>query len=158
MLGGFLYAETRAIEPLIPLVLFQEPVISMCSAGVFVVGIAMFGMIIYLPLFMQGVLGVTATRSGNLLTPMMLGIVIGTFVCGQITLRLRSYKTPMIVGSILTAAGTILFARLNALSRPSDVLVGMITAGFGMGLLLPAYTVARQNSAPPRHIGRPAAS
>src|SRR5215813_7183394 len=92
MLGAFLYAERRAIEPMIPLSLFSNPIISQCSTGVFVVGIAMFGMIIYLPLFMQGVLGVTATKSGNLLTPMMLGIVIGTFVCGQITLRLRSYK------------------------------------------------------------------
>src|SRR5262245_31922884 len=98
MLGAFLYSETKAIEPMIPLSLFSNPIITQCSTGVFVVGIAMFGMIIYLPLFMQGVLGVTATKSGNLLTPMMLGIVIGTFVCGQITLRFRSYKTPMIVG------------------------------------------------------------
>jgi EmrB/QacA subfamily drug resistance transporter len=158
MLGAFLYAETKAIEPMIPLSLFRNPIIAQCSTGVFVVGIAMFGMIIYLPLFMQGVLSVTATKSGNLLTPMMLGIVIGTFVCGQITLRRRSYKTPMIVGSVLTAAGTILFARLNALSRPSDVLVGMITAGFGMGLVLPAYTVAVQNAAPHRHMGIATAS
>src|SRR6185436_15559908 len=94
MLVGFLYAEGRAIEPLIPLSLFRQPIISMCSIGIFVVGIAMFGMIIYLPLFMQAVLGVTATRSGNLLTPLLLGIVVGTFVCGQITLRMRSYKAP----------------------------------------------------------------
>src|SRR5438093_6215923 len=123
MLGAFLYAETKAIEPMIPLSLFSNPIIAQCSTGVFVVGIAMFGMIIYLPLFMQGVLGVTATKSGNLLTPMMLGIVIGTFVCGQITLRLRSYKTPMIVGSVLTAAGTILFARMNISTQPNDVLI-----------------------------------
>src|SRR5215470_13068844 len=129
MLGAFLYAETKAIEPMIPLSLFSEPIISMCSTGVFVVGIAMFGMIIYLPLFMQGVLGVTATKSGNLLTPMMLGIVVGTFVCGQLTLRMRSYKTPVMIGSVLVTAGTSLFVRLNASSQPSDVLVGMVTAG-----------------------------
>src|SRR5213596_1759386 len=158
MLAAFLYAETKAIEPLIPLGLFQEPVISMCSAGVFVVGIAMFGMIIYLPLFMQGVLGVTATRSGNLLTPMMLGIVIGTFVCGQVTLRLRSYKIPIIVGSVLITIGSILFARMDAATRPPEVLLAMITAGFGMGLLLPAYTVAVQNAAPPKHMGIATAS
>jgi len=158
MLGAFLYAETKAIEPMIPLSLFSNPIIAQCSTGVFIMGIAMFGMIIYLPLFMQGVLGVTATKSGNLLTPMMLGIVMGTFVCGQITLRFRSYKTPMILGSVLTAAGTILFARLNALSRPSDVLLGMIAAGFGMGLVLPAYTVAVQNAAPHRHMGIATAS
>ena len=158
MLGGFLYAETKAIEPLIPLGLFQEPIISMCSAGVFVVGIAMFGMIIYLPLFMQGVLGVTATRSGNLLTPMMLGIVIGTFVCGQVTLRLRSYKTPIIAGSVLITIGSILFARMDGTTRPPEVLLAMITSGFGMGLLLPAYTVAVQNAAPHKHMGIATAS
>jgi EmrB/QacA subfamily drug resistance transporter len=158
MLGAFLYAETKAVEPMIPLSLFSEPIITMCSTGVFVLGVAMFGLIIYLPLFMQGVLGVTATKSGNLLTPMMLGIVIGTFVCGQATLRLRSYKTPVIVGSVLITIGAILFARLNASSHPSDVLLGMTTAGFGMGLLLPAYTVAVQNAAPYRHMGIATAS
>src|SRR5689334_3894097 len=158
MLGAFLYAETKAIEPLIPLVLFREPVISMCSIGVFVVGIAMFGMIIYLPLFMQGVLGVTATRSGNLLTPLMLGIVVGTFVCGQATLRLRSYKVPTVLGSGLVTVGAILFARMNAATKPSDTLLAMITAGFGMGLILPAYTVAVQNAAPYKYMGIATAS
>jgi EmrB/QacA subfamily drug resistance transporter len=158
MFGGFLYAEMNAIEPMIPLSLFSEPIISMCSVGVFVVGIAMFGMIIYLPLFMQGVLGATATRSGNLLTPMMLGIVIGTFVCGQLTLRMRSYKTPVMAGSVLVTAGTFLFARMNASTQPSDVLLAMISAGFGMGLMLPGYTVAVQNAAPYKHMGIATAS
>jgi EmrB/QacA subfamily drug resistance transporter len=158
MLGAFLYAETKAIEPMIPLSLFRVPIISLCSTGVFIVGIAMFGMIIYLPLFMQGVLGVTAMKSGNLLTPMMLGIVIGTFVCGQITLRLRSYKTPVIVGSVLITIGTILFARMNQATQQFEVIVAMITAGFGMGLMLPGYTVAVQNAAPQRHMGIATAS
>lgn len=153
MLAAFLYAETKAIEPMIPLSLFRQPIISMCSIGVFVVGIAMFGMIIYLPLFMQGVLGVTATRSGNLLTPLMLGIVVGTFVCGQATMRLRSYKAPSMAGSVLITIGTILFARMDASTKPLSVVIAMITAGFGMGLIMPAYTVAVQNAAPRRHMG-----
>jgi EmrB/QacA subfamily drug resistance transporter len=153
MFVAFLYAEKNAIEPMIPLTLFDEPIISMCATGVFIVGIAMFGMIIYLPLFMQGVLGVTATRSGNLLTPLMLGIVAGTFTCGQMTLRLRSYRLASMSGSVLVAIGTILFARMNVATHASNVIVAMITAGFGMGLLLPAYTVAIQNAAPQRHMG-----
>jgi predicted MFS family arabinose efflux permease len=158
MLGAFLYSESKAIEPLLPLSLFQEPIISMCSVGIFIVGIAMFGMIIYLPLFMQGVLGVTATRSGNLLTPLMLGIVVGTFVCGQVTLRLRSYKVSSMTGSILIMFGTILFARMDLATKPGDVLLAMVTAGFGMGLLLPSYTVAVQNAAPHKHMGIATAS
>jgi len=153
MLGTFLYTESRAIEPIIPLSLFSNSIISMCSIGVFVVGAAMFGLIIYLPLFMQGVMGVSATRSGNLMTPMMLGIVFGTFACGQLTLRLRSYRVPVLTGSVLITIGAILFARLDALSRPLEVLLGMITAGFGMGLLMPAYTVAVQNAAPYKYMG-----
>ena len=158
MLAAFLCFERKAVEPLIPLSLFREPIISLCSIGVFVVGIAMFGMIIYLPLFMQAVLGVTATRSGNLLTPMMLGIVVGTIVCGQATLRLRTYKIPIVAGSVLFFLGTILFARMGASTRPSDVLLAMIFAGFGMGLILPGYTVAVQNAAPHQHIGVATAS
>ena len=158
MSGAFVYAETKAIEPMIPLSLFSNPIISMCSVGVFVVGIAMFGMIVYLPLFMQGVLGSTATKSGNLLTPMMLGIVVGTFVCGQATLRMRRYKPPVMVGSVLIIIGTILFARMNTSTRPSDVLLATICAGFGMGLMLPGYTVAVQNAAPHKHMGIATAS
>ena len=77
MLAAFLYAETRALEPLIPLSLFRDPVVSVSSVAVFILGIGMFGVIIYLPLFMQGVLGVSATQSGNLLTPLLLGSVAG---------------------------------------------------------------------------------
>jgi EmrB/QacA subfamily drug resistance transporter len=158
MFGAFLYSESKAVEPLIPLTLFREPIISMCSIGVFIIGIALFGLIIYLPLFMQAVMGVTATRSGNLLTPMMLGIVIGTFTCGQTTLRLRSYKLPVIVGSVLVTIGTTLFARMDASTHSWNVLLAMITTGFGMGLLIPSYLVAVQNATPQKHMGAATAS
>ncbi|HEX4999149.1 MAG TPA: MDR family MFS transporter [Terriglobia bacterium] len=158
MLAAFLYAESRAVEPLIPLTLFRNPIIAMCSTGVFIVGVAMFGMIIYLPLYMQGVLGVSATKSGNLLTPLLLGVVVGTFLCGQATLRLRSYRKPQLVGSVLVALGTILFARVDGTARPLELIAAMISAGLGMGFLLPAYTIAVQNAAPHKHMGIATAS
>lgn len=158
MLGAFLYAESKAVEPLIPLSLFSDPVISMCSVGSFFLGIGLFGTIIYLPLFMQGVLGVTATRSGNLMTPLMLGVVFGTIICGQTTLRLRSYKIPAVVGSVLVTTGMTLFARLGVSSQRWEVILAMICAGLGMGLLIPVYTVAVQNAAPRKHMGAATAS
>ncbi len=158
MLGAFLYAETKALEPLIPLSLFRDPVISMCSIGIFVLGIGMFGVIIYLPLFMQGVLGVSATRSGSLLTPMLLGTVVGTLVSGQTTSRLRSYRIPSLAGSVIVSVGMILFARMDASTQRSAVLLAMIIAGFGMGLLIPVYNVAVQNVAPRKHMGAATAS
>jgi len=158
MLAAFLYAETRAEEPLIPLSLFRSSVISMSSIAVFVLGMGMFGVIIYLPLFMQGVLGVSATESGNLLTPMMLGSVGGSILTGQLNLRWATYKPSAVVGSILVAFGMILFARMDASTVPGAVVRAMIVTGFGMGLLLPVYTVAVQNAAPRKHMGAATAS
>jgi len=153
LLGVFLYAETKAEAPLIPLTLFRDPVIRICSVSTFVLGMGMFGVIIYLPLFMQGVLGVSATQSGTLLTPMMLGVVFGTFFGGQLTYRLRSYKLPALVGSMLVTAGMAVFALMDALSTRPHVIAGMIMAGLGMGLLIPVYTVAVQNVAPRNLMG-----
>src|SRR5205823_9931735 len=78
--------------------------------------------------------------------------------CGQSTFLVRIYRVPVIVGSVLVTAGTILFAPMNGSAQPSDVLLAIITAGFGMGLLLPAYTVAVQNAAPHKHMGIATAS
>lgn len=158
MLCAFLYAETKAKEPLIPLALFKNPVISTCSLAVFILGMGMFGVIIYLPLFMQGVLGVTATASGNLLTPLMMGAVAGSIVTGQMNARLGTYKPSALVGSVLVAIGMILFARMDGSTTRMEVVVGMVIAGIGMGLLQPVYTVAVQNSAPPEHMGAATAS
>ncbi len=158
MLGAFLWAESKAVEPLLPLSLFRDPVISLSSVAVFILGMGMFGVIIYLPLFMQAVLGVTATRSGNLLTPLLMGSVVGSILTGQINLRMRTYKPQAVTGSVMIAAGMILFARMSAATPQNQVLTAMIIGGFGMGLLMPVYTVAVQNVAPPHHMGAATAS
>ncbi len=158
MLAVFLRAESRAIEPLIPLSLFRNPVVSISSICVFLLGMGMFGVIIYLPLYMQGVMGVSATQSGNLLTPLMMGAVAGSIVTGQLNLRLGSYKIAAVSGSILVAAGMILFARMNGATQRMDVILAMIISGTGMGLLQPVYTVAVQNVAPRKQMGAATAS
>ena len=113
----------------------------------------MFGVIIYLPLFMQGVLGVSATQSGNLLTPLMMGAVVGSIVSGQTVSRTGTYKAVGIAGSILVAAGMIVFARMGVDTQRIYVAFGMVIAGLGMGLLQPVYTLAVQNVAPRRQMG-----
>jgi EmrB/QacA subfamily drug resistance transporter len=153
MLGVFLYVESRSSEPMIPLVLFRNPVISICSICVFLLGVGMFGVIIYLPLFMQGVLGVSATRSGNLLTPLMMGAVFGSFASGQAVSRTGRYKGVAVAGSVLIAIGMVLFARMDANTARSYVALGMIVCGLGMGLVQPVYTVAVQNVAPRQQMG-----
>jgi len=93
-----------------------------------VLGIGMFGTIIYLPLFMQGVLGVSATQSGNLLTPLLMGVVVASIVGGQTISRTGDYKAIGVVGSILVAIGMILFARMDAATSRLFVASAMVVA------------------------------
>lgn len=153
MLGVFLFVESRAVEPLIPLSLFRHPVIAICSVCIFLVGMGMFGVIVYLPLFMQGVLGLSATQSGGAMMPMMLGTVFGTALSGQLMSRLGHYKRTAIVGATMLAAGMSLFALMTAETTRLEVGLGMVVAGLGLGLLMPIYTVAVQNVAPHGQMG-----
>jgi predicted MFS family arabinose efflux permease len=153
MLAALLWAESRAAEPIIPLTMFRHPVIAVCSACALVLGMGMFGVIIYLPLFMQGVLGISATQSGNLLTPLMLGSVLGSIVSGQTLSRTGEYKIIAITGAVAIALGMIVFARMDADTTRLYVAAGMVVSGIGMGLLQPVYTVAVQNVAPRHQMG-----
>ena len=144
MLAAFLFIESRAVEPVIPLLLFRDPIIAICSVCAFVLGMGMFGVIIYLPLFMQGVLGVSATQSGNLLTPLMMGAVVGSIAGGQTVSRTGRYKGVALIGSTLVAIGMIVFARMGIDTPRLYVAYGMVIAGLGMGLLQPVYTLAVQ--------------
>ena len=153
MLGALVAAEWRAAEPIIPLSFFRDPVIAICSIAAFVLGVGMFGTVIYLPLFMQGVLGVSATQSGNLLTPLLMGIVVASIIGGQAISRTGEYKGLGIAGSVIIAVGMIMFARMDASTARLYVATAMVIAGFGMGLLQPVYTLAVQNVAPRERMG-----
>jgi len=153
MLAAFLVNESRAAEPIIPLTLFRNSIIAVCSLCAFVLGMGMFGAIIYLPLFLQGVLGTSATRSGNLLTPLLMGAVVGAIIGGQTVSRSGEYKALGIIGSILLAFGMVLFARMTGDTTHGYVVWSMVVAGVGMGLLQPVYTIAVQNVAPADRMG-----
>jgi EmrB/QacA subfamily drug resistance transporter len=153
MLIAFIVNEARAEEPIIPLTLFHNHIIAVCSLCSFVLGVGMFGVIIYLPLYMQGVLGVTATQSGNLLTPLLMAVVVAAIIGGQTVSRTGEYKALGIIGSALIAVGMILFAQLDEATSRTFVIWAMVIAGFGMGLLQPVYTIAVQNVAPRERMG-----
>jgi len=153
MLVAFIVNEARAADAIIPLSLFRNSIIAICSLCSFVLGMGMFGAVIYLPLFMQGVLGTSATQSGNLLTPLLIGAVVGMIVGGQTVSRTGEYKVLGIIGSILLACGMVLFARMTADTSHGNVVWSMVVTGIGMGLLQPVYTIAVQNVAPPDRMG-----
>ena len=158
MLLAFLLSEQRAIEPLLPLRLFRDPIIAVSSISVFMLGVGMFGVILYVPLFMQGVLGVSATRSGNLLTPLLMGAVVGSAGAGQLIARTGRYKLLAITGSVLSTFGMFLLSRMDKDTANGEVLRNMIVAGLGMGLLMPIYTLVVQNVAPVAQMGAATAS
>ena len=158
MLVAFLFSESRAVEPVIPLSMYENRIISVATIAVFLLGIAMFGVIIYIPLFMQGVLGVTATRSGSLLTPLMLGFVVASTASGNIIGRTGRYKIVVLTGVSLTMVGIFLMATMDGNTAQWQVIRNMIIAGLGMGSIMPVYTLCVQNVAPPQIMGAATAS
>jgi EmrB/QacA subfamily drug resistance transporter len=158
MLAAFLIAEHRAAEPLLPLWLFRDRTIAVSSVVVFLLGIGMFGVILYVPLFMQGVLGISATRSGSLLTPLLVGAVVAAIASGNIIARTGRYRTLALCGSALATVGMFLMAAMNASTTHWEVVRNMIIAGLGIGIMQPIYTLVVQNVAPPAHMGAATAS
>ena len=158
MLAAFLYAESKAEEPLLPLWLFRDPVIAVSAIAIFVTGVGMFGVILYVPLFMQGVLGVSATHSGSLLTPLLIGAVVSSVASGQIISRTGRYRNLAVSGAVLATIGMFLLASMDGRTTEGEVVRNMIIAGLGMGLMQPIYTLVVQNVAPSAHLGAATAS
>jgi EmrB/QacA subfamily drug resistance transporter len=158
MSGVFIFVEHRASEPLLPLWLFREPIIAVSSVAVFVLGVGMFGVILYVPLFMQGVLGVSATQSGSLLTPLLIAAVVSSVAAGQIIGKTGRYRWLAVSGAVLATIGMFMMAAMDGSTTQGEVVRNMIIAGIGIGIMQPIYTLVVQNVAPPHHMGAATAS
>ncbi|HET8632027.1 MAG TPA: MDR family MFS transporter [Thermomicrobiales bacterium] len=158
MLAAFIYFEGRAEEPLLPLSLFQNRIVSVSSIALFLTGIGMFGSILFIPLFMQGVSGVSATESGSLLTPMMITLTIASIISGQLISRVGRYRLIALVGTAIMAFGMYLLAGMGGNTSQLVTVRNMIVVGIGLGLTMPLYTLVVQNAVPARMIGTATAS
>jgi EmrB/QacA subfamily drug resistance transporter len=158
MLGAFLFAETRAAEPIMPLGLFKIRAVAISSFALVLMGMGMFGAILYIPLFMQSVIGVSATRSGTLLTPMMLMMTAGSIFSGQLVSRLGRYKVLAIVGTAIMTFGMLLMSGMKGDTTQAIAIRNMVIMGAGLGLLMPLYTLIVQNAVPQKMIGVATAS
>ena len=114
LLPLFVLAESRATEPIMPLSLFRNRVFVASSAIGFAVGLALFGAIVYMPVFLQIVKAESPTRSGLQLTPMMLGVLVASITGGQLISRYGRYKVFPIVGTAVMTVGLLLLSRLGA--------------------------------------------
>ncbi|MBI2874427.1 MAG: MFS transporter [Firmicutes bacterium] len=153
MLVLFLLVERRSAEPIVPLSLFTDRTFSISVIVSFLTGIGMFGPIVFLPLFVQGVLGGSATSSGAIFTPMTLSIVAGANLSGQIMYRTGRYRHMAVIGPLLLAFGLFLLSRMGPDVSNTAIIIYLFFAGIGTGLTFPVYTMAVQNALPFRFVG-----
>ena len=131
----FVFAEARAAEPILPLELFRNRIFRVTSAVGFIVGLALFGAVTYLPLYLQIVKGHSPTESGLLLTPMMAGVLVTSIVSGQLISKFGRYRPFPIAGTALMTrrARAALAARRSTRSTLSPALY-MLVLGLGLGM------------------------
>ncbi len=151
--GLFVLQERRAPEPILPLQLFRDRIVWVSSAILFLVGATMFGSIVFLPLFLQAVLGVTATSSGLLLLPLMLGIVTTSVVSGRIISRTGRYRWWPVAGTATMAVGVFLLSRMGTSTSGAEASVAMVVVGLGIGMVMQVLVLAVQNTVPHRQLG-----
>ncbi len=150
---AFLYVESRAKEPILPLTLFQNPVFSTTAAIGFVVGLSLFGAVTFLPLYLQVVKGVSPTTSGLQLTPMMAGVLTASIGSGILITRLGRYKIFPIIGTGIVICAMLLLAQLDVATPAWVASADMLVLGFGLGLVMQVLIIAAQNAVEPKDIG-----
>lgn len=153
MLLVFRAVERRAPEPVLPPTLFANRIFNVAMGVTFLTGISMFGAIIFLPLFIQAVIGASATSSGAVLTPMMLSVVVGSAVSGQIISRTGHYRFLGVAGVVLLTVGLYLFSRMGTDTGYGTVVRNMVVMGVGLGTTFPTYIISVQNAFPHRMLG-----
>jgi EmrB/QacA subfamily drug resistance transporter len=152
-LAGFAAIERRVREPILPFDSLRDPIVASSIACMALVGMAMFGTISYVPLFVQGVIGTSATSSGVVLTPLMLGAVVTSFLSGQLVSRTGRYRWNVILGPPVLALGMLLLSRMNAGTTNGEAARNMVVAGIGLGSMMQVFVLSVQNAVPRARIG-----
>ncbi len=153
MFALFVLAEKKAVEPILPLSLFKNSIFNVSSLESFLASALMFSGIIYVPLFAQGVLGMSATNSGLIMIPMLLSLTLTSIITGQIISRTGKYKNLVIAEFVITGIGVVLLATMN-MDTPYYLLLAYSTVlGIGSGMAYNIFNVAVQNAFTLREIG-----
>jgi EmrB/QacA subfamily drug resistance transporter len=154
----FLFWETKAEEPVLPLRLFRHPVIATAAAVLFVGYVSFFSALVYLPLFMQVVQGADATDSGLQLVPMMAGVLVSTFVSGRAITKTGRYKIWPVIGIGVVPVAMFLFSTMDSGTPMWVTSLYMVVFGLGFGVISPVLMIAVQNAVERRHMGTASAA
>ncbi len=152
-LSAFVYAERRAAEPILPPNLLKNRTVVVTLTMSALMGVGMFSVILFTPLWVQGVIGASATESGTVLLPMTIGIVVANLLSGQIMSRTGRYKLLALGGFVMIVAGAALLTTMDALTSYSTVVMYMIVVGVGLGTEMPILAVVVQSSVPRTMLG-----
>ena len=153
VLIGFFLWERRVSQPVVPFDLFRNNVFAVSVMVAFFSALGMFGTILFVPLLYQGVLVVSATNSGQLMTPMMLGMIVFSTMAGQLMTRLKYYRFIGTAGVGIMIAGMLLLAQVGVDTPAWQVAASIIVVGAGLGLTFPLTMVAVQSALPRAVLG-----
>lgn len=153
VLIAFVFWEIREKEPIIPMSLFKNRAFAVSIIIGFIASFGMFGTIIFVPLVYQGVLGITATNSGALITPMMFGLIGASVITGQLMVRIKQYQYLGTVGAAVMAVGMYLLSEVSIHSTQLEVTASLVLVGIGLGTTMPLYIQAVQSAVSRKYLG-----
>jgi EmrB/QacA subfamily drug resistance transporter len=148
----FFRAERKAIDPVLALDLFKNRVFAVTNIVGFLMGLGMFGSLMFLPLFFQGVLGISATSSGNTMLPMMFALMLTSIIAGRFSTRV-SFRTMYIIGMALIGLAFYLMSGFTVYTARLTAIMYMIVLGVGIGVIMPMVTIAVQSAFGPERRG-----
>ncbi|KGX90139.1 MFS transporter [Pontibacillus marinus BH030004 = DSM 16465] len=149
----FIFAETRAENPIIPLHLFRNSIFTISNVGGLLMGMGMFGAIMYMPFFVQGVLGISATRTGFVMMSMMLSMVVTSTIGGQLITKTGRYKIFALMGLTIMGLGMFSMSRMSIDTTLFGVIRNLVMVGLGLGLTFPVLTLTVQNAVDHKYLG-----
>ena len=152
-LAAFAFVERRTPEPILPFDLLRRPTVAAGTAAIGLSAMAMVGTIAFVPLFVQGVIGTSATSSGVVLTPFILGAVIASAISGQWISHSGRYRPNALVGPVVLGTGLFLLSRMDTSTTNAEAALYMVIAGVGIGLMMQVFVIAVQNVVPLRAMG-----
>ncbi|MEK8126522.1 MDR family MFS transporter [Paenibacillus filicis] len=154
-LAIFIWVESRAKSPVLPLSLFRNSIITISNVIGFLMNAGMMGALIYLSFFVQGVLGIAPTYSGYVTMPMSLSMVVVSAVTGRLITKTGKYKRYALIGMPVMVLSMIMMAYMNSVWM---AVLSMLIFGFGLGLGMPVFSLTVQNAAEPSELGVATAS
>ncbi len=152
-LAAFLYVEATVAEPLLPLSLFSNRAFVIATGIGFIVGMALFGSITLMPVYLQVVKGLDPTSAGLHLTPMMLGVFVSSITSGQIISRIGRYRMFPICGTALMTIALFLLSRLDVATSAFTASAYMLVLGLGLGMVMQILVMAVQNAVAYEQLG-----